>query len=737
MLLSPIITIDKNDSNLKWFKQNKPYLLKTENNNVWLIADEAVLKSLNENKIKYNTLYKNDKEYYKEKRAVNDRDGFATYTQIVNKIDNIVTNNPLIATKEIIGYTEEGRIIWALVLNKNSNKPKYRIAGSIHGDELMPSFFIYNLIDYIFNNLTDSDISAIINNTEIWFIPVINVDGMENINRMNSNNVDLNRNFGFFFEDVSYAGRTSFSQAETKALRDNTLNENFVISFSFHTYGDYINYVWNFSPDDVSDLNEVVYISDIYENYTNYTVTEGFDWYQTTGDLNDYSYGTIGDLDWTIETDDYDNQNKTLFNNNKSALISILKTYNQGIEGFVYDENNQPLNASFKIKSTDSIFYNQPSGYFYRYLLPGNYQIEITAPNYKPQTVNVTVTSNQRYDFNVVFSEKESILNGFKIIKAERYFPSNSNYDNVLLPKNLLFTCDGKYFNMNKQGKVFIELPQRTSDYNLELTINNAANSKVSFKFYETIDGLGIAKSYSNSPISLESKYKYVEIIENVLNNSSFQAAQIDCLTLTKTGICSTNPCTEENKTICVETETGYECNCTAGYYLNETVCKKITFCNPENPCTEENKTVCSENETSFECLCDSGYYLSNNICTKITSCEPTNPCIEENKTICKETKSGFECVCDDGYYSKSNICTRLTPCEPNNCAEKEICNIIGETYECVCETGYEKKDGICTKIKVITQPGDGCNYSNNNNNNFLFILLAISAILTAKRRKI
>jgi carboxypeptidase T len=139
-------------------------------------------------------------------------------------------------------------------LNPNSAKPRSLVMASIHARELTPAELAYRYIDLLVTGYgTNADITAILDNTEVWVIPVANPDGREIVEqggtapylqRKNANNtagvcsnpptasnqagVDLNRNANFQWGGIgtsaspctqTYKGTSAASEPEQQALQ--------------------------------------------------------------------------------------------------------------------------------------------------------------------------------------------------------------------------------------------------------------------------------------------------------------------------------------------------------------------------------------------------------------------------------------------------------------------------------------------------------------------------------------
>lgn len=224
-----------------------------------------------------------------------------------------------------IGNSYLGKSIPALVL-ENTGAPKIMIVGTHHARELISTTQVLFLISRFLEN-DDPRIGEIRKNTEIWFIPVLNIDGYSYIcdkyeathrissirkNRKDTDcsnevsiGVDLNRNYddhwGILTDSENspcreaYIGLSPFSEPETQAIRD-LLTKNFTVGLSYHSYGDL--YIHPYSYED--KFNSDLLRPGDYENYLRlkericFTCEMGnahqLVQYSVSGNFIDYSY---------------------------------------------------------------------------------------------------------------------------------------------------------------------------------------------------------------------------------------------------------------------------------------------------------------------------------------------------------------------------------------------------------------------------------------------------------------
>jgi hypothetical protein len=131
--------------------------------------------------------------------------------------------------------------------------------------------------------------------------------------------------------------------------------------------------------------------------------TEGYDWYGTRGDTNDWAYGAWTDLDTTIEL----NATKTpppssiptYCAQHRQAVLNYMMKVFQGIHGVVTDQTSgAPLDGTVAVTATASpgipvphpyqaVYTDPVAGDFHRVLQPGAYTVVCNAPGYMTTTI--------------------------------------------------------------------------------------------------------------------------------------------------------------------------------------------------------------------------------------------------------------------------------------------------------------------------------------------------------------
>ncbi|MFK5983246.1 MAG: M14 family zinc carboxypeptidase, partial [Flavobacteriaceae bacterium] len=184
-------------------------------------------------------------------------------------------------------------------------------------------FYMWYLLE---NYDSNPEIQSIVNNTELYFVPVVNPDGylynektdpngggFWRKNRKNGHGVDNNRNYDYYINgnpndnvwggegtstDPSsevYAGTGPFSEIENQAMKWFVENHNFVMAFNNHTSGDLLLYPYGFTDNFPTPENNLFAgISDelVSQNGFNNIISSGL--YPAAGDSDDFMYGTVG-----------------------------------------------------------------------------------------------------------------------------------------------------------------------------------------------------------------------------------------------------------------------------------------------------------------------------------------------------------------------------------------------------------------------------------------------------------
>ena len=286
--------------------------------------------------------------YQKMNRPAIERDfplgsmqGNYTWDELNDRFDELRTQYSAVMTDRIIiGESMEGRDIWAFKVSDNPNEdeeePEVLYTGLTHAREPVGMMNLFYFVQLLCENYgTDPELTYLVDNREMWFIPVINPDGylynesiqpngggMHRKNRRDTNcgdgtnrGVDLNRNYGYGWGanntgsspdpcSTTYRGTEEFSEPETAAVRDFVEDREFMNVLHYHTYSNVLIHPYgNASLPEEPDLTTYREVGEEMTHYNGYAVGTGFEviGYTVNGDAVDWSYGDQGLIAYTPE----------------------------------------------------------------------------------------------------------------------------------------------------------------------------------------------------------------------------------------------------------------------------------------------------------------------------------------------------------------------------------------------------------------------------------------------------
>ena len=251
--------------------------------------------------------------------------GFLTYDEILSELNAMQDLYPdLITLKAPIGdfLTIENRPIYWLKISDNpsvdEDEPEI-LYDAIHharepGSVQQLIFYMWYLLE---NYATDTDIQQLVNTTEMYFVPVINVDGyiynettdpdgggMWRKNRRNNGDgtmgVDLNRNYSYHWGEAgtsdsagqTYPGAAPFSEPETQAIKWFCEEHNFIMALNAHTYSQLLLYPYGYDYGmETPDHETFGAISEIMVSQNGYNNILSSELYPASGDSDDWMYG--------------------------------------------------------------------------------------------------------------------------------------------------------------------------------------------------------------------------------------------------------------------------------------------------------------------------------------------------------------------------------------------------------------------------------------------------------------
>ncbi|WP_175473584.1 M14 family zinc carboxypeptidase, partial [Algibacter pectinivorans] len=236
----------------------------------------------------------------------------------------------------------EGQPIYYVRISDNpdtdeSNEPESLYSGMTHSREVSSMMNLIYYMWYILENYdSDPGIKNLVDNHEMYFIPVANPDGLmwneqtspngnglqrKNLGPYNtgdhqSRGVDLNRNYNYFWgghddyakgttgsspnsPDQTYRGPSAFSEPETQIVRNFSATREFKTAMNHHASSNLIPHAYNGYPDSPGSGREAEYHKFCHDmtRYNRYIYGEAPDILTiANGDMSDWMLGGATDL---------------------------------------------------------------------------------------------------------------------------------------------------------------------------------------------------------------------------------------------------------------------------------------------------------------------------------------------------------------------------------------------------------------------------------------------------------
>jgi len=351
-----------------------------------------------------------------------------------------------------------------------------------------------------------------VDNMEIWINPLANPDGtyaggnssVYGATRGNANGYDLNHNFpdpdGVEFPNGP-------RQPEAQVMMDLAGQQRWVIAANHHGGAEVLNYPWDtWSRRHADDawyidlcrayVDTVHLYNSSYLTDLNNGITNGYDWYTTSGNRQDYMNYWHGCREVTFELSDQKLLTASQLPNhwewNKRSFLNYIEAARYGIQGLVTDINTGlPVQATVEVLSHDedsSYVYTDPViGDYHRPIEAGTWDLRFTALGYLPSVINgVSASDGTATILDVQMTPIPPYPSmSFVSHDAGPVDPGQSVVMNVTLVN------DGGGDAVNLYGTLvtadtFVTITQSTSSYPVISALGGTGSSSVPYSF--TID---------------------------------------------------------------------------------------------------------------------------------------------------------------------------------------------------------------------------------------------------------
>lgn len=327
---------------------------------------------------------------------------YPTNAQIGATFTQMTADHPDLCRVFTWGSTVQGRDLWGLVISDDVQnteaEPEVRLSSTMHGDEVVGMYLLYTFAQYLIEHYQEpgyEEVTNLVDNYEIHFIPLHNPDGNALHQRYNANGVDLNRNFpeptGMLVQEIENANFMNYS-----------LGQHFVISQNGHGGALVANYPWDYTPvlapDDAAliklSLEYTTYNLPMYNGNWPQGITNGYAWYETNGSVQDWSYYVTDCIDVTMEVSNIKWPSESTLDgfwaDNLESLMHYTKAARYGVNGVVTaGDTGLPLDATVTVTGNAMPVHTDPThGDYYKLLDTGTYELTFQADGYIPQTVS-------------------------------------------------------------------------------------------------------------------------------------------------------------------------------------------------------------------------------------------------------------------------------------------------------------------------------------------------------------
>ena len=259
---------------------------------------------------------------------------YHTYDEVETELRQLASDYPAISSMTTIGKSLEQRELWAIKISDNvsqdEEEPVVVFLGAHHAREWISVDVPFLIAEHLIENYSsDPSVARLVNNAEIWIVPMVNPDGHQysvmtdrlwRKNRRNNGDgsfgVDLNRNYshqwggpgssGDTFSET-YRGPAPFSEPESQVVRDFLQQQSPKALISYHNYSQLVLYPWGYtnSPAPHKALLDSLAVAMAHQirsvHGENYTPGQSSTLYLASGDTTDWLYALLGVPAYTIE----------------------------------------------------------------------------------------------------------------------------------------------------------------------------------------------------------------------------------------------------------------------------------------------------------------------------------------------------------------------------------------------------------------------------------------------------
>lgn len=227
--------------------------------------------------------------------------GYHQFAQVETILKDYASNHPSFVTLTQYGKSQQNNPLYALRVcgSKTAKRlPQIMLTGATHGDELITVEVVLGILDHLISGYSsDPHIQKLVDNHEIFVVPVVNPDGFKARLRTD-NGRDPNRSYPWP-ENMS-----NTPTASIRAIMQFVDSHQIAGSIDFHASGEMIMYPWAYTESRPKTTDEAIFrdLGNQMARHNNYVMGQiSTTIYIAPGSSADYYYWKHGSFSYGIE----------------------------------------------------------------------------------------------------------------------------------------------------------------------------------------------------------------------------------------------------------------------------------------------------------------------------------------------------------------------------------------------------------------------------------------------------
>lgn len=188
--------------------------------------------------------------YHEAKNESSQASGYRKFDQVVQTMKELAAKYPDKVMLGSYGQSAKGVPLYYLKVSDNvaldESEPELLITSATHGDEIITTESLLRFIEtFLDESKTNTRLEKMIQDHEIFFVPVVNPDGFKRRRRYTADGTDPNREYPY--PDKPNKKSVKCIDEEIKFFH----SRKFVATIDLHAYGEMIMYPWGFTKDSI------------------------------------------------------------------------------------------------------------------------------------------------------------------------------------------------------------------------------------------------------------------------------------------------------------------------------------------------------------------------------------------------------------------------------------------------------------------------------------------------------